>query len=340
MNCYLSGIEINENNKSEEHIIPNALGGHIKNSYVLCHDSNQSLNTLIDIPFNSIFEPIYRRLTLKKDRASKTGIKGIHTQFKEEIVVKNNRCFPLKPLLDKENNILYVNSKNQGENYINYLKKKGEIKRDENIEIKMDLSGEVEFEFNLKNSIFPKGFAKIAAGFASLKGIERNNLKSIINLKTSSFSKIIPLIPYFPLNPIDLFIEKKRNRMTKYPLHTIVLKGCNEENILYCFIELFSTFKFIVIIDDKYDGRDIYHYYSYDLLNSKKIEANDYIASLDAKFYLSNNCLYNYSISQLNQMNHYANSKKDLIKLMNHKWFKELESFITFLNIENKFRTH
>jgi hypothetical protein len=339
MKCYLSGIEIDENNKSEEHIIPNALGGHIKNYYVLCHDSNQSLNTLIDIPFNRIFEPIYRRLILKKDRASKTGVKGIHIQFQEEIVFKDQRCFPLKPLHDEENNILYVNNKNQGEGYIRYLKKNGKIKPGETVEIKTDLSGEIEFKFNLDNSIFPKGFAKIAAGFATLKGIERDNLKNIINLETFMFRDKISLIPHFSLNPIDFFIDKKGYLLDEYPMHSIVLKGIREDKILYCFIELFSTFKFIVIIDDNYDGDDIYHHYAYDLLNSKKIEASDYIASLDVNFQLSDDCLYNYSISQLQEMNNYAKAKGELLKMMNHNRFKKLESFITFLNIENKFKT-
>lgn len=339
MKCYLSGIEINENNKSEEHIIPNALGGHIKNSYVLCHDSNQSLNKLIDIPFNSIFEPIYRRLTLKKDRSSKTGIKGKHTQFKEEIVVKNNRCFPLKPLLDKENNILYVNNKNQGEGYISYLKKKGEIKQDETVEIKTDLSGELEFDFNLENSIFPKGFAKIAAGFATLHQVTRKNLKNILDLGTCEFKEEIVMFPYFPLNPIDFFIKEKESALNIYPIHSIVLKGSESEKTLYCFIELFSVFKFVVILDNSYQGNDIYEHYAYDLLNSEEVEARDYITTINVKLPLSDDCLYNYKTSQLNEMIAYSQSQKELIKMMNQKRFKDLETFITFLNIENKFKT-
>jgi hypothetical protein len=106
MKCYLTGIEITENNKSLEHILPNALGGHLKNKYVLCSEANIKLSELIDTPFNKIFESTYRRLPLNKDRPSTNGIPGINQRYNEEIIFKNNKCFPRKPIYDSEKNVL------------------------------------------------------------------------------------------------------------------------------------------------------------------------------------------------------------------------------------------
>ena len=47
--CYLCGTLLNESNRSVEHIIPNAIGGHLKSKNLLCKDCNSNTGQKIDV---------------------------------------------------------------------------------------------------------------------------------------------------------------------------------------------------------------------------------------------------------------------------------------------------
>lgn len=62
--CYLTGDKITPENSSLEHIIPNALGGVIKNRNILSKQANKKLSHDIDNKFNEIFAGIHRRFSI------------------------------------------------------------------------------------------------------------------------------------------------------------------------------------------------------------------------------------------------------------------------------------
>lgn len=338
MKCYLTGADITDKNKSLEHILPNALGGQLKSRSVLCSKANLELSEIIDTPFNKIFEGIYRRLPLDKDRNSTRGIVGVHQKYNKEIVFKDNKCFPRKPVFDHEKNVLYAQSEKIGKGYIEYLKKNGKIKPEQEIKISTDLSGEVRFDFKITNKIFPFGFAKIAAGFASLKGVDRNNLKSILDLTNSSFQNNIMLLPFSPFTPQDVFFENSTHKSIHYPLHIITLKGLKQDGVLYCYIELFSTFQYVVLLDINYNGDDIYHEYIYDLLNAKEISFELYLNSIIdncslKKLFLANK---DFSLYDLDIIANNGMTQKENLKFYSYYKFHQLESFISYLSLIEK----
>ncbi|MTH15906.1 HNH endonuclease [Flavobacterium sp. LC2016-01] len=338
MKCYLTGIEITDENKSLEHILPNALGGQLKSRNILSSKANSDLSVLIDTPFNKIFESIYRRLPLEKDRKSSRGIVGMHQKFNEEIVFKDNKCFPRKPVFDHEKNAVYAQSEKIGKGYIEYLKKKGEIKTEQEIKIWTDLSGEVSFDFEIVNKIFPFGFAKIAAGFATFKGVDRNNLKCILDLDNERFRNDIMILPFYPFTPQEVIFENRSHKSMHYPLHTIVLKSLKQDGILYCYIELFSTFQYIVILDDNYHGDEIYHEYIYDLLNSEEITFETYLNSVIDENVLKKMFLNykDFSLEELNKIAQHVTAQEGSLRHYCYYKFHQLESFVTYLSITTK----
>lgn len=338
MKCYLTGIEITDENKSLEHILPNALGGQLKSKEILTKKANSDLAVLIDTPFNKIFESIYRRLPLEKDRESSRGIVGIHQKYNQEIVFKDNRCFPRKPVFDSEKNAVYAQSEKIGKGYIEYLKKKGKIKKEQEIKIWTDLSGEVSFDFAIVNNIFPYGFAKIAAGFATLKGVERNNLKRVLDLDNERFRNDLMILPFYPCTPQEAIFENSSHKSMHYPLHTIVLKSLNQDGILYCYIELFSTFQYIVILDDNYHGDEIYHEYIYDLLNSEEITFEKYFNSVIDEEVLKKMFLNykDFSFEELNKIAEQVTTQGESLRQYCYYKFHQLESFATYLSITTK----
>ncbi|MCB0703236.1 MAG: hypothetical protein KDC55_11070 [Ignavibacteriae bacterium] len=340
MKCYLTGVELKKENKSLEHILPNALGGQLKSKKVLCSSANLKLSNSIDTEFNKIFEGTYRRLPLDKDRQTNRGIVGVHQTYNEDVVFKDNKCFPRKPIYDATKQTVYAQTEKIGTGYVKHLKKKEKIPKGQEVKICTDLSGDIEFPFKIDNNIFPKGIAKIAAGFATLKGIDRKNLKRVIDLTEEEFRNDIILLPYFPETPQEVFFEKETYKSVHYPLHTIALKGIKKEGILYCYVELFSTFQFIVVLDDKYEGKDIYHTYFYDLLNAQEITYNDYLDSVMDNTTL-NNVLKEYKYFEQYNLDYVANiamNKADSLRLYCIYKFHQLESFVAYITITLKLK--
>lgn len=66
--CIVTGVEITQENDSEAHVIPNALGGHLKPKGILSRDANSILNDKFDSPLIEAFAPIMSLLGGTKDR--------------------------------------------------------------------------------------------------------------------------------------------------------------------------------------------------------------------------------------------------------------------------------
>jgi|GEM_PF-4493488 hypothetical protein len=49
------------------------------------------------------------------------------------------------------------------------------------------------------------------------------------------------------------------------PTHTIILQGDAASQLLLAYVELFSTYGFLVLLSDHYTGADCYHSYAYDI---------------------------------------------------------------------------
>ncbi|MEH2362177.1 hypothetical protein, partial [Nostoc sp.] len=111
------------------------------------------------------------------------------------------------------------------------------------------------------------GLNKIATGFASHHGVKRTDLVRSLDI-TQGNEKIIyskNVIPFFPIGCFDIFLELNRTELENYyPTHTLILftqKYTNDKKLLYCYIDLFSTFQFYVLLNDNYKGDDIHKKY-------------------------------------------------------------------------------
>nr|WP_315396811.1 HNH endonuclease [uncultured Sphingobacterium sp.] len=334
MKCYLTGVDITQENTSIEHILPNALGGKLKSKKVLCSDANLQLSKLIDTKFNKFFEGFYKRLPIKKDRHTNIGLKGTYSKDKREIILKDNQVFPIKPFLSPEG-IVYAKNSKEGNNYKRFLN----IINQEEIPVITDLAGTIEFPFSLDNQeIFNKGFAKIAAGFASLRGIHRSYLKRIIDLDKKVFRDDLIIFPYFPILNNSIF-EFNAYKSKCYPIHSISLKGDKEFKTLYCYVELFSTFQYIVILDDDYEGENLYYSYLYDLMKGKEISLNEYIESID-DIPLQLKSIFqkhkNFDMKNLKEISDIVDLDFASLQRYTMRKFQHLEKFITIQSLIEK----
>ena len=223
--CYLCGKEVNDNQWSKEHIIPNAIGGLLEDDHIYCRACNMS-HTKDDEYFSEIFASIIGNLKIKRDRVNK-GMKYTGN------------------LIDPETGKLYKAIYQSGE-IITVKDENGDTIPYKEKFINRGL------DFNLDNDIFRKGMAKIAFGYAAHCKIQREEMELLFDCNTSQFLKKIHLMPFIPMTFFDAVMESGLDLELWHALRIF-----NIESYLFVYIELFSTFQYYVLISQNYRGKPI-----------------------------------------------------------------------------------
>lgn len=211
--CYLCGRILSEHpaNAGEcqchnEHIIPNAIGGHLTDRHILCKDCGGSLSKDSDSGFTDIFAPFIVQMQeagilkpLDRNNNSKRPLGGFifadktTDSPKEEIKYNKGKAIPTVPhyYVDEEKKIvnIYAEKKTAG-NYIKKiereLRKKGKNLDDYEYKIHNDLMSEGFLGLNFTNGKpnfnkdFESDFLKIAVEMALHFGISRECLTSAL----------------------------------------------------------------------------------------------------------------------------------------------------------------
>lgn len=281
--CYLCGETFNETDviKHGEHIIQQAIGGTLIVNDVLCKSCGEALGRTIDAPFNKMFDGICSRLDIRTHRGNKRSksVKGkLHSCIDKygnnldgtEVIWKDGKVAPIQPFYrhNKSSNQIIVYAENgQLRNYIKKVNKILEEEFDVNSRPDLitcdDISGVVIYPLEIVKEHFRKGMAKIAIGFASSAGVDRKFMDMVMDLESREIKMNILLIPYYPLTQLDQIIEENKRKIRYYPSHTLILFTTpSDQKTLVCYIELFSTFQWYVVLSERYDGRPIYKGYT------------------------------------------------------------------------------
>lgn len=236
-NCVYCGNKIEK--RSREHIIQNAIGGLYESEDICCPVCNGILSKNVDLPFTTIFNPIISRINNfvkthnKKSMPTYSGV-ALHDGEVYKVLIKRRKVVAA-PELSK--------------------KKKCDVSK---LEFKI-----LSYDFNITNDSFKNGIAKIAFNFAVDKGIDPNILmdRIVIEKENDEIKSILfkyPVLPFFPLNIVDEYLELHSEME---PYHCLIL--FNDRKKLWCYIDLFNTFQYYVLLSNKWDdSQDIYETYA------------------------------------------------------------------------------
>lgn len=223
MRCCICGTNINEENKSEEHIIHNAIGGILKSDDIYCKTCNSKYGSDTDKAFTQIFAPIIDGIDMNFDRKTgKTSYEGI--------------------MCDKEGKLYKTRFKNG--KVMSMFDEDGKYKKWEPEKYKKIL-----FEFKLDNESYKMGMAKIAFNFSIYSGVKASELNRLFDGEKKELVNKPVIIPFAPMTLFDSIMESQD---TCELFHVLRLFSC--ENFLYAYIELFSTFQVYVLLSDNYSG--------------------------------------------------------------------------------------
>ncbi|PXH55257.1 hypothetical protein DMT41_25915 [Klebsiella variicola] len=301
--CYLCGNDFNQSSTVDhgEHVIQQAIGGNLISKGILCKGCGGVLSRKIDNPFNEIFEGIATRLDIKTDRKSNKSpsIPGIIVSEKDAygmnlkntpVFWKNFKVSPVKPFhrfTENNKKVIIYSTKKNFENHKSLVQKEIQSMGLDNApEIIMcdDIDCNVQYEFTMNNIAFKMGLAKIAIGFACTHGISRENLHLALKISEDNHGHIdedVKLLQYAPLSIIDKIIENDKASLANYPSHNLILFTSKKyPSFLWCYIELFSTFQYYILLSDNYEGEPVYEYHY------QRIEkANEYIFTPSRRHY-------------------------------------------------------
>lgn len=297
--CYMCGKPLSDDGKNDtvqrhkEHIIHNGLYGRLKSSSILCEKCGNAYSKE-DSNFVSLFSGFLETLhdyLYRKDHGTDKP-KRLRAYFypnsekesenKGHVEFCAGKVYPLKPyyeVYEENKEVRIVAHKDRLPHFEKvFLKEHPEYSEYKRILIDdiRDL-GQVGIFFSENNSdfnmIFKKGMIKIAIEYALSQGIERRDLADTLivhddNSASVMFDRVM-LVPCTPHAGIGLIIDIVEDIINpNYPSH--ILRLYSEVNqygrYLICYIDLFSTFRYYVVLNRNYAGPNIDVFYSQRLI--------------------------------------------------------------------------
>lgn len=278
--CYMCGNEMTEGTDCcphYEHIIPNALGGHLTSNTILCKkcgtDYSRGDRRFVDI-FGSFIHNLesLMRFDRKHDGVQVSGHYYDGAE-KIDIIADRNGAAPRRPIVKEESDHVKIMANSI---VAKQLLKKYE-KEGRNVEMVENLYGPLMLHFSEGNkdfnSQFKEGMVKIAVEYALYKRIDRNQLDAALFINEDNSASVnYDSIAVFPFVSMDVFndvFETHRKILEKnYPSHTLLL--FNDNRRLFCFIDLFSTFQYYVLLSENYEGADVQECYYQPLFSQRQ----------------------------------------------------------------------
>lgn len=214
--------------RSREHVIQNALGGLFESEDICCPECNNYISRQIDMPFTTIFNPILGSI----DNLVKTH---------------NKNSTPSCMATISYNGKLYTDAYVKSGRVVGCASLSREL-RSNISKLPLEI---VSYNFDLKNKSFQTGMAKIAFNYALACGIDFDILRSGLNVvrsgtEVTSIEYKYPLVPFYPMNALDTCLEL--GSPTEL-YHNMILFSAH--NQLWCYIDLFNTFQYYVLLSDK-----------------------------------------------------------------------------------------
>lgn len=293
--CYICGKQLSDNNSSEtvkrhkEHIIHNGLYGRLKSSNILCEQCGSAYSKndakFIEL-FNGFIELLHNYLYAKdhgKDKAKRLrAYFNPEKENKTEVEYFVGKVYPITPYYEVNKDTQEVKIFAHKDRLKHFetvlLKENPELKEYKRILID-DISnkGNVGLFFSEKNpdfnTIFKDGITKIATEFALHNGINRNEITESLIIHSDNSASLdsskTPIIPYTPSSISDLIFALVEDVINPYyPSHVIRLYTEINESIktLICYVDLFSTFRYYVILNKNYTGADVDIHYAQRIL--------------------------------------------------------------------------
>ena len=278
--CFFCGFPFDEQyvKDSEEHIIPQSIGGRKKVKGFICISCNNSKGNEWDSKLASELEHLSLFFKIKKER-SKVPSKIIKTDTKKEYLVKEDGSIALtKPFFDDakqlEGNRIEISIKARDEKeavaQIMRAKKKYPKLETEKLLEKIQMKEHYTDEYfifstgQLNDEPCEKSIVKTAIAMAIKHGISPEQCDYAKKYITGEVDQYC--FGYFYESDLIL------NRPKGIPLHCVFIQGDSDNGVLWAYIEYFSVHRGLVCLSTSYEGETFQDYYAINPKTAQQIE--------------------------------------------------------------------
>lgn len=271
--CYLCDEVLTDTNRTIEHILLNAIGGKLKSKDLICRTCNSDFGNAADKELAKQFAFLSNFFEVKRDRGRHPPINAF-TQHKGKTYRLDENLNPVlaKPHIfkDEDGKNMSITAKDERQlmEVLNGLKRSNPALDIELAKEKFKASEEYiseTYNINMETGGEPafKSIVKTAINFYLIRNGEIQFVEHIFPyLKGEAEMKITKhfILPDHPYNQTESEI-----------IHLIHLVGNKTSRLLYCYIELFSSYSFLVTLSLDYKGEDLAETYCYDVRSAQTI---------------------------------------------------------------------
>jgi len=280
--CFSCGEQILSNNQSNEHIIPNSIGGKKKVQNFICKTCNEKLGETWDAILAKQLNPLALLLGIKRERGESPAeifsttrgdqyrmTSGSNLEIPHP-VIKEQKVDDTKVYLE-----ISARSHKEAKEIITGLKRK----KYPGLSIPIDIDS---LEYNESYIDGALHIPMAVGGKQAGKSVVKSCLALAYNAGLSGldYSKIKK---YFSdeIQPCHVWAycyqDYIRNRGKFNIIHCVHVEASSKNRNIIGYIEYFSAFKFVVLLSDNYLGNDISATYGIDPLSGCEVDIDIYI---------------------------------------------------------------
>ncbi|MAF98472.1 MAG: hypothetical protein CMH26_07545 [Micavibrio sp.] len=272
MKCTICRNIITQDQKTKEHIIPNAIGGRKKIEGFICKNCNSETGRTWDAELTKQLNALCLICNISRERGSSPPISvettaGDTVRYHAGGIVKKDRPYVFEEV-DGQQVSLSIQARDESE-----LKKilRQKKKKFPTLNIEEALSM-LETE-----SSFPQGMYKFSLNFGnelSMKAIVKSLLAVVFDAGVSvdNCDVAIQFLDQGGNIPVGYYYETDliHNRRAGAPIHCVFVKGDKNAGNIVGYIELFGAYRMVSLLSSNYVGEDFSHSYAIDPISGKQ----------------------------------------------------------------------
>lgn len=288
-NCYKCNDPLEGKRITEEHIVLNAIGGRLKSTELICKTCNGKFGEGPDKALARDLQPLSTMLGIKRERGDNKPLLMQDKSGKEFRVGEPG----VNPQLQRP--YIRIKELENGGKGVNIVAKDME-------QLRSILQGQLK-----AGNLTQADVDKILEKASTQENEHRPTLHKTISISPEAFPSIIksavnyyvhitddaatikPVIPYITgekepteiltiITPDTLPYPEASDGVT----HMIHVEGSGQTGLLYCMMEYFGIYHYLVMLSDSYSGPDVNSTYCYDVLNDRQVK-RDFSWPLDAE---------------------------------------------------------
>lgn len=277
-NCAICGQNFQNVQDSNEHIIPNAVGGRKKIKQFICVDCNSKTGREWDAELAKQLEPMSLYLRIKRERGE-IRPQIFSTSKGQTIRLKNDGTMEHpKPLIkeeyceDTKSGTIHASlrSKKEAKQLLEGYKRKGyKIQNEEellnSLATKQSYLNEfVNFNISIGGDKAGRSIVKSLLAFAVDNDVSLDNCELAVKYLRGKGTEAC--FGYW--NDRDFI----KNREIGMPIHCLALRGIKQQSLLVGYIEFFGIWKMVSCLSDSYNGEDFLSSYAINPINGKEVK--------------------------------------------------------------------